>query len=324
MKRRNAVTLVLSALTALVMIPVQAEETVLTFGIVSTESSQNLKQDWQPVLEDMSRKLGVKVNAYFASDYAGVIEAMRFNKVQMGWFGNKSAIEAVDRSNGEVFAQVVGLDGNAGYTSMVGVNRDSSIQNLSDLLKNAATLNFGIGDPNSTSGYLVPSYYVFAKNNVNPKTAFKTLRSANHEANILAIVNKQVDAAVFASDTYERITARQPDAVKQIRIIWESPRLPSDPLVYRKDLPAAMKQKIQEFFVTYGQAGSDAEREKKQLAKLTYSRFQVSTNAQLTPVRQLELFKEKVKVEADTTLSAQERSDKLEAISRKLNDLAKG
>ena len=70
----------------------------LTFGIISTESSQGLKKSFTPFLDDMSKALGVKVKAFFASDYAGVIEAMRFKKVDVAWFGNKSAMEAVDRA----------------------------------------------------------------------------------------------------------------------------------------------------------------------------------------------------------------------------------
>ena len=98
--------------------PVSAQELKeVNFGIISTESSQNLKSDWQPILDDMSKKTGLKVNAFFASDYAGIIEGMRFGKVQLAWFGNKSAIEAVDRANGEVFAQYVNADGTQGYTS---------------------------------------------------------------------------------------------------------------------------------------------------------------------------------------------------------------
>src|ERR1035437_1841879 len=115
----------------------------LNFGIISTETSQNLKHDWQPLLEAMSKKIGVKVNAFFAPDYAGVIEGMRFNKVQIAWFGNKSGMEAVDRSNGEIFAQTVNKDGSAGYYSMVSVSKDSPYQNLDDLLKNAKNVNFG-------------------------------------------------------------------------------------------------------------------------------------------------------------------------------------
>lgn len=304
---------------------VMAEDAVktLNFGLISTESSQNLKQDWQPVLDDMSKKLGIKVTAFFASDYAGVIEGMRFNKVQFAWLGNKSAIEAVDRANSEVFAQMVNVDGTLGYYSMISVHKDSPYQTLDDVLKNAKNLNFGIGDPNSTSGFLVPSYYVFAQNNVNPKTAFKTVRGANHETNILAVANKQVDAAVHSSDTLDRIKARQPETASLLRQVWKSPLIAADPLVWRKDLPADMKAKIKDFFINYGKTGPDAAREKAQIAKLTLGGFQDSSNAQLKPVRQLELFKEKVKIEADVALNAEEKKAKLDDINRKLNDIAK-
>ena len=54
-------------------------------------SASNLKKNWEPFIEAMSKAIGIKVNAFYASDYAGVIEAMRFNKVQVAWYGNKSA-----------------------------------------------------------------------------------------------------------------------------------------------------------------------------------------------------------------------------------------
>ncbi|MDP1980330.1 phosphonate ABC transporter substrate-binding protein [Undibacterium sp.] len=325
MFRQFVRSLTLGLVMAATASAVMAEDAVktLNFGIISTESSQNLKQDWQPVLDDMSKKLGIKINAFFAPDYAGVIEGMRFNKVQFAWVGNKSAIEAVDRANSEVFAQTVNADGTLGYYSMISVHKDSPYQTVEDVLKNAKNLNFGIGDPNSTSGFLVPSYYVFAQNNVNPKTAFKTVRGANHETNILAVANKQVDAAVHSSDVLDRIKARQAETASQLRQIWKSPLIAADPLVWRKDLPADLKNKIKDFFISYGKNGPDAAREKAQLNKLTLGGFQDSSNAQLKPIRQLELFKEKVKTEADVALNAEEKKAKLDDINRKLNDIAK-
>lgn len=311
------------AVLAAGVVHAQDAEKVINFGIISTESSKNLKQDWQPVLDEMSKKLGIKVNAFFASDYAGIIEGMRFGKVQMAWFGNKSAMEAVDRAGGEVFAHVVNADGSEGYYSYVGVNQDSPIKNLDDVLKNAKSLNFGIGDPNSTSGFLVPSYYIFAKNNLDSKTTFKTIRSANHESNILAVANKQVDAAVFASDTMDRITARQPETASKVRVIWKSPLIAADPLVWRKDLPKATKIKVKDFFFSYGRTGPNAAQEKAQLEKLQFSGFKESSDLQLNPVRQLELFKEKNKIEADTNLNVGEKKAKLDDIDRKLTELAK-
>ena len=60
-----------------------AEE--VNFGIISTESQQNLKPKWEPFLADMKKETGLDVKPFFASDYAGVIEGMRFGKVQMAW-----------------------------------------------------------------------------------------------------------------------------------------------------------------------------------------------------------------------------------------------
>ena len=121
----------------------------------------------------MESYIGVPVNAFFAPDYAGVIEAMRFDKVDVAWFGNKSAMEAVDRAGGEIFAQTIKDDGSEGYYSLLITNVDSPIKSLDDVLKCDQSLTFGNGDPNSTSGFLVPSYYVFAHNGVDPRTCFK-------------------------------------------------------------------------------------------------------------------------------------------------------
>ena len=99
-----------SVALTLAVAPTQAEE--INFGIISTEASSNLKKIWDPFLADMEKGTGLKINAFFASDYAGVIEGMRFKKVQIAWFGNKSAMEAVDRAEGEVmdrYRRQVGL-----------------------------------------------------------------------------------------------------------------------------------------------------------------------------------------------------------------------
>lgn len=288
----------------------------VTFGIISTEATQNLKADWQPLLDDMEKQTGLKVKAFFAPDYAGIIEGMRFNKVQMAWMGNKSAMEAVDRSNAEVFAQMVNADGTQGYYSHLIVHKDSTLNNLNDLFSNAKNLSFGNGDPNSTSGFLVPGFYVFAQNKVDAKTAFKITRSANHEANALAVANKQVDVATNNSENLEKIKERQLAKFNDIKIIWTSPLIPLDPLVMSKNLPEAIKVKIKTFFYNY--AKTDA-KEKAIVMKLNkLSGFKASTNEQLKPIRQLDLFAQRNKVDGDTTLSASEKQTKLADIDQKL------
>jgi len=311
----------LAGASLMALAPVQAQELKeINFGIISTESSQNLKSDWQPILDSMAKKTGMKVNAFFASDYAGIIEGMRFNKVQVAWFGNKSAMEAVDRAGGEVFAQMVNADGTKGYYSHLIVHKDSPLKSLDDMLKQGKNLSFGNGDPNSTSGNLVPSYYVFAQNKIDPKTFFKLTRGANHESNALAVANKQIDVATNNSENLAKVKEHLPEKFNDIRIIWTSPLIPLDPLVIRKDLPETSKAKIRDFFYTYGQG---SQQEKDNLTKLNkLSGFKASSNDQLIPIRQLELFKTRNKLEADANLAAADKQAKLAEIDKQLAALS--
>ncbi len=206
-----------------------ADQPVINFGIISTESSQNLKSIWEPFLKDMSQQTGYQVKAFFAPDYAGIIQGMRFDKVDIAWYGNKAAMEAVDRAHGEIFAQTVAASGAPGYWSLLIASKDSKIDSLEDMLANAKSLTFGNGDPNSTSGYLVPGYYVFAKNNVDPVKAFKRTLNSSHEVNALAVANKQVDVATFNTEGMERLELTQPEKARQLKVIWKSPLIPGDP-----------------------------------------------------------------------------------------------
>src|ERR671914_2169676 len=156
MLRNSLAALTVAAGLAGSGLPAAAQSTEINFGIISTEATSNLKKIWEPFLADMEKTTGLKVLPFFASDYAGVIEGMRFNKVHLAWFGNKSAMEAVDRANGEIFAQTVDKDGNPGYWSHIIVHKDSPLQKLEDILQCDKSLDLGIGDPNSTSGFLVP------------------------------------------------------------------------------------------------------------------------------------------------------------------------
>ncbi len=223
MKRILAAGLALAALAA----PVRAEDIKqLNFGFISTESSANLAKSFEPLLADMEKAIGIPVKPFFVGDYAGVIEGMRFKKVDIGWFGNKSAMEAVDRSNGEVFVKTAKPDGSSGYYSLIVTNADrSDINNLKDILDCSKGYNFGNGDPNSTSGFLVPSYYVFALNNTDPTKCYKRVVTSNHEGNLLAVANKQVDFATNNTENMTRLQQTRPEEAKKIKEVWRSPMI---------------------------------------------------------------------------------------------------
>ena len=292
----------------------------INFGIISTDRSAAIKSMWEPFIEDMRKETGLKVNAFFATDYTGIIEAQRFNKIQVAWYGNKSAIEAVDRANGEVFAQFIDLHGTPGYYSYIITHRDSPLNTLDDMFRNGKNLAFGSGDPQSTSGTLVPGYYVFTQRGVEAKDVFKVVRSASHGINLLSVLNKQVDVATNNSEELDKLQLKDPEKRKEVKILSTSPLIPRDPLVWRKDLPEDAKAKIKAFVLGYGK---DA-REKEVLKGMQQiAGFKESSNAQLVPIRQLELARDRAKVQTDTTLSDADRSAKVRDIDAKLAELAK-
>ena len=296
----------------------------INFGIISTESASALEESFAPFLSDMSKSLGVTVKPFFASDYAGVIEAMRFNKVDLAWFGNKSAIVAVDRAGGEVFAQTIKDDGSEGYHSLLITNKDSDLNSLEDVLKCDKTKTFGNGDPNSTSGFAIPGYYVWALNNKTPEECFKRVTRSNHEGNALAVANNKVDVATNNTESiYARLQKNNMKAFKNIKEIWRSPLIPSDPMVWRKNLSAEVKQKIYFFIMQYGRFGSmeKVKKERETLANLSdgWGPFLASSNAQLLDVRQIEAFKKKLKAQKKNDMAG---VAKAEEELKKLKELA--
>jgi phosphonate transport system substrate-binding protein len=165
----------------------------------------------------------------------------------------------------------------------------------------------------------VPGYYAFSQNGVDPVKDFKRTVRANHETNILAVANKQIDVATVASDGVDRMKLKLPEKHAELRVVWRSPQIASDPMAWRKDLDADAKQKVKDFFLTYGKDP----REKEILAKLTIGGFITSSNDQLLPIRQLALAGERGKVEADTTISADEKARKLKDIDARLAELGR-
>jgi phosphonate transport system substrate-binding protein len=192
---------------------------------------------------------------------------------------------------------------------------------VEDVLKNSKSINFSIGDPNSTSGFLVPSFYVFARNGVDHRNIFKTVRNASHGANLQAVLAKQVDVATNNTEDYLKLEATKPELAAQVKVLWKSPLIPSDPFVWRKDLDPAVKAKIKNFVLGYAKTDS----QEKAILKVIYNYggFRESSNDQLIPIRQLELFRDRAKLAADDKATADEKAKGLAEIDRKLAALAK-
>jgi len=264
----------------------------LTFSIVSTEATQTQMQEWGPFLKDMQAATGLTVKPFFGSNYSALIEAMRFKQSDLGWFTNQSGLEAVRRAGGEVFARTTHPNGHDGYQGVILVKKGSGIT-LERLLKCDHKLDFGMGDAKSTSGTLAPNTYLFGPRGIDPVTCFKTVRSASAEANLYAVGSGVLPAATDNTRSMDRLAAIGTDQSKKtldsLQVIWTSPTIPEDPMIWRADLDPAVKAKISKFFFSYGVGDTDeAKRQRAILERIQTGAFKHADNSHLLPVREME------------------------------------
>ncbi|MCW3005126.1 MAG: phosphate/phosphite/phosphonate transporter substrate-binding protein, partial [Conexibacter sp.] len=274
----------------------------LTFSIVSTEATQTQMQEWGPFLKDMQAATGQTVKPFFGSNYSALVEAMKIKQSDLGRFTNQSGLEAESRAGGEVFARTTHPNGHDGYQGVIIVKKGSGVT-LDKLLACGKTLDFGMGDAKSTSGTLAPNTYLFGPRGIEPATCFKTVRSASAEANLYAVGSGVLPAATDNTRSMDRLAAiGTPQAKKtldSLQVIWTSPTIPEDPMIWRADLDAATKAKISKFFFSYGVGDTDeAKRQRAILERIQTGAFKHADNTHLLPVREMEATGELVQAKA--------------------------
>jgi phosphonate transport system substrate-binding protein len=213
----------------------------IVMGLIPAESNAEMIQKFEPMRAYLEKKLGEKVKVFTATDYAGVIEAMKKKRIDIAWFGPLSYYLAEKEAGAEAFAVGVMQNGRSTYKSYFIVPGDSPAKTLMDLKgKNAAFV-----DPASTSGGLMPTYILKKATGMTPEQFFgKFTWAGSHDAAEMAVKNKTVDVAADNNITYPMMIEKGLITAQSNRVLMESPDLPGSPLSYRKDLPDEMKEKI--------------------------------------------------------------------------------
>jgi phosphonate transport system substrate-binding protein len=234
----------------------------LNLGILGGQNATQQIGDNQCVKDFFDKELQVDTKLRNSSDYSGVIQGLLGNKIDLVLSMSPASFASVYLQNPKA-VDVVGIvvddkDGSQGYHSVVIVKADSPYQKLEDLKGKS----FGMADPDSTSGFLMPNQ-AFKKefggtvddkyNNTFSSVTF----SGGHEQDILGVLNGQFEGAVtwtsligdretgYTSGAFGRlIRMDHPDLMKQIRIIWQSPLIPNGPILMSNNLPADFKAKV--------------------------------------------------------------------------------
>lgn len=216
----------------------------LVMGLIPAENNEEMIKTFEPMRAYMEKKLGQKVKVFTATDYAGVIEAMKKKRVDIAWFGPLSYYLAEQEAGAEAFAVGIREGSNSPtYKSLIISPCDSGIKSIKDL----AGKSVAFVDPASTSGGLMPTFMVKKETGKMPQEFFgKFTYAGSHDAAELAVKNKTVDAAADNDITYEKMLGKGLITKESNCIIAESSPLPGSPLVYRGDLDKKLKAEIKD------------------------------------------------------------------------------
>ncbi|MHC1759385.1 MAG: phosphonate ABC transporter substrate-binding protein [Negativicutes bacterium] len=219
---------------------------ILRIGAIPAEDAQKTRDAYGPLVKYLEKKTGMKVELFVATDYSGVIEAMRSKKLDVAMFGPFSYVLAADKADAEAFAIENRKGSGTTYKSLVVTHPDSGINNIQDLKGRT----YAFVDPASTSGNLIPRSF-FKKNNFDPEKDFKSIIYAGgHDAVALAVKNRKVDAGSMDDITYGNMKTKDMVGDQNIKIIFQSDPIPGSPWAYRKDLAPELKTKLRDAFLS--------------------------------------------------------------------------
>lgn len=227
---------------------------VFRVGILGGENEADRLKNYACFKDVMAKRLGVPVELYPASDYAGVMQGLISKNLEYAGLGSSGYagiyIQAPEAVEPLVTTQQV--DDSIGYYSVLYVRADSPYKSVDDL--KGKSLAFA--DPNSTSGYLVPSFEL-KESGYKPEEFFgRTGFAGGHEQGVVAVLNKQYDAGVtwtsgigdydkgYSAGNLTKMVEKGALNMKDIRILWKSNLISNGPNVVRKDLPQELKEMV--------------------------------------------------------------------------------
>ncbi|MCH8497376.1 MAG: phosphonate ABC transporter substrate-binding protein [Marinobacter sp.] len=219
-----------------------------TFGVIPAENNEEAAARFEPLRKDLEQQLGKRVRVFFATDYSGIIEAMRRGRVDFAWFGATSGLLAHQEAGAVPFAVGVSREtGSAEYFSHFIVRADSPIQTFEELKGK----NIAFVDPASTSGGVVPTYEVLRKTGQMPEDFFGRLQFAGtHDASVMAVRNGSVDGGVVADFLFDAMVARGLIKREEFRVILASDPVPGPPMMIRAALGDELRARLTEIMTT--------------------------------------------------------------------------
>jgi phosphonate transport system substrate-binding protein len=223
--------------------PALAQE-VLRISAIPDEAPTELQRKFKPLGEYLSKETGMKVEFTPVTDYAAVVEALATKKIDIAWLGGFTYVQTKIRTSGTANPIIQRVEDEK-FTSVFIVPADSSLKTLSEL--KGKTIAFG--SPSSTSGHLMPRYFLMQAG-INPDKDFKNIAfSGAHDATVAFVASGKADVGALNASVWVKLNeAKNPNALKS-KVLSTTPSYFDYNWTVRGDLDPATVKKITDAFL---------------------------------------------------------------------------
>ena len=240
---RQAAACVLAASTLSSLPALAAEPAVLRVSAIPDEAPTELQRKFEPLGKYLSAQTGMKVVFTPVTDYAAVVESLATRKLDLAWLGGFTFVQAKIRTNGTAIP-IVQREEDAKFTSKF-ITANPAIKTLADLKGKS----FAFGAPSSTSGSLMPRFFL-QQDGINPEKDFKTVAfSGAHDATVAFVAAGKAEAGVLNASVWDKLVETKKVDTSKVRVFATTPPYFDYNWTVRGDLDPALVKKLTDAFL---------------------------------------------------------------------------
>lgn len=229
---------------ALMLGAASAQSQILRVSAIPDEAPTELQRKFKPLGEYLEKETGMKVEFTPVSDYAAVVEGLAAKKIDLAWLGGFTFVQAKLRTGGEALPIIQRAEDEV-FTSRFIVPADSPVTSVAELKGKS----FAFGSPSSTSGHLMPRYFLL-KDGIDPDKDFKTIAfSGAHDATVAFVASGRADGGVLNASVMDKLIEKGDANAKRVKVIATTPPYFDYNWTVRPGLDPALRKKIADAFL---------------------------------------------------------------------------
>ncbi|WP_132980503.1 MULTISPECIES: phosphate/phosphite/phosphonate ABC transporter substrate-binding protein [unclassified Pigmentiphaga] len=248
----------------------------LRLGVLPVEGPLETRNDWAPLVSDLSRVLGQPARLLAPTSYDAMAAALRRGEIDVAVLSGQLAIDAVTRDGMTVIARGLPADSDRHRTLLI-ARRGAAPATLDQMLALPAKWRLARGEVRSFSGYLMPQLQLFLPRGLRMEAFFATEAQGSHQTNALAVANGEADVGLTTGSDLARFKERFPMEYGRLAVLWRSDPLPAPLVVARRALPESVRARLAAHLASLGQARPGQE----QLARHDLAGFEAAGDAAL-------------------------------------------